>query len=71
MKCVVQGQQGELVLIHLEASVSWPGVTVPSLEDKQEPDMKKVQWYGHSMTSEVRSKRFHCVSITKTSTILL
>lgn len=48
-----QGQQGELVLIHLEASVSWPGVTVPSLEDKQEPDMKKVQWYGHSMTSEV------------------
>uniref|UniRef100_A0A8C6SSS1 DNA (cytosine-5-)-methyltransferase n=1 Tax=Neogobius melanostomus TaxID=47308 RepID=A0A8C6SSS1_9GOBI len=46
-------QQGELVLINLEESVSWPAVTVPSLEDNQEPDMKKVEWYGHSMTSEV------------------
>ncbi|KAK7883860.1 hypothetical protein WMY93_026983 [Mugilogobius chulae] len=38
---------------HLELSFCWPAVTVPSLEDNQEPDMKKVVWYGQGMTSEV------------------
>ncbi|XP_055022331.1 DNA (cytosine-5)-methyltransferase 3B-like [Boleophthalmus pectinirostris] len=48
-----QRQQGELVLISLEDALCWPAVTVPTLENNQEPDMKKVVWYGHSMTSEV------------------
>ncbi|KAJ0064136.1 hypothetical protein NL108_001008, partial [Boleophthalmus pectinirostris] len=50
---VAQRQQGELVLISLEDALCWPAVTVPTLENNQEPDMKKVVWYGHSMTSEV------------------
>ncbi|XP_072304737.1 uncharacterized protein [Eucyclogobius newberryi] len=48
-----QRQQGELVLIQLEHSFCWPAVTVPSVDDNLEPDMKNVVWYGHGMTSEV------------------